>query len=64
MQFVMPYYGLTHYDIKMGKDVARDAHCNITMGNGVVRNIHKNNSHDHLHIVITHLLLLKYGLFI
>ncbi len=25
--------GSTHYDIIMGNDIARDAHCDITMGN-------------------------------
>ncbi len=31
----------THYDITIGNDVARDAHCEITMGNNdVARNIH------------------------
>ncbi len=30
---------MTHYDITMGNDVARDAHCNITMGNDIARDI-------------------------
>ncbi len=32
--------GATHYDIKMGNDIARYAHCDITMANDVTRNIH------------------------
>ncbi len=51
----MPYYGLfscdlhilalllcsmTHYDITMGHDVAKDAYCGTTMGNDVARGIH------------------------
>ncbi len=31
---------MTHYDITMGNDIARDAHFNITIGNGVARDIH------------------------
>ncbi len=31
---------VTHYDITMGNDVARDAHFEITMGNDVARDIH------------------------
>ncbi len=31
---------ITHYDIRMRNDIARDTHCNITMGNDVVREIH------------------------
>ncbi len=30
----------TNYDITMGNDVARDAHCKITMGNDIARDIH------------------------
>ncbi len=30
----------TDYDITMGNDVARDAHCEITMGNDIARDIH------------------------
>ncbi len=33
---------MTHYDITMGSDIAREANCNITMGNDVARNIHYN----------------------
>ncbi len=31
--------GVTHYDITMGDDIARDPHCDITMGNDVTREI-------------------------
>ncbi len=31
---------VTHYDITMDNDVARDVHCKITMGNDVARDIH------------------------
>ncbi len=31
---------MTHCDITMGDDVARDANCNITMGNDTARDIH------------------------
>ncbi len=27
---------MTHYDITMGNDIARDAHCDITMSNEVM----------------------------
>ncbi len=30
----------THYDITMGNDFARDAHCETTIGNDVARDIH------------------------
>ncbi len=30
----------TLYDITMGNDLARDAHCEITMGNNIARDIH------------------------
>ncbi len=30
----------THYDIPMGNDFARDAHCEITMSNDVARDVH------------------------
>ncbi len=30
----------THYDIKIGNDVARDDHCNIIMGHDVVMGIY------------------------
>ncbi len=30
----------THYDITMGNDVARGAHCKITIGNDIARYIH------------------------
>ncbi len=30
----------TYYDITMGNDVARDAHCEITMDNDIARDIH------------------------
>ncbi len=32
--------GTTYYDIPMGNDLARDAHCDITMGNDVTKDIH------------------------
>ncbi len=31
---------MTHYDIKMGNDIARDTHCNTTMCNDIARDIH------------------------
>ncbi len=31
---------MTHYDITMGNDIARDAHCYITMGNDIASDIH------------------------
>ncbi len=31
---------ITHYDITMGNDITRDAHCTITMGNDFARDIH------------------------
>ncbi len=31
---------MTHYDITMDNDVAKNAHCNITMGNDIIRDIH------------------------
>ncbi len=31
---------VNHYDITMGNDFARDAHCRITMGNYVAMDIH------------------------
>ncbi len=27
---------MTHYDIPMGYDIARDVHCDITMGHNIV----------------------------
>ncbi len=35
-------YSMTHYDITMGNDIARDAHYDITMGHDVARDIHHN----------------------
>ncbi len=31
---------VSHYDITMGNDIARNMHCDITMGNDVARDIH------------------------
>ncbi len=31
---------MTHYDITIGNDIARDAHCNIAKGNDIDRDIH------------------------
>ncbi len=36
--------GATHYDITMGSNVARDAHCDITMDNYDTRSIVRNYS--------------------
>ncbi len=36
----LPLSSITHYDITMGNDVARNDHCNITMGNDVARDVH------------------------
>ncbi len=31
---------MTHYDITIGNDVARDVHCEIIMGHGIVMDTH------------------------
>ncbi len=31
---------MTHYDIKIGNNVARDTHCNITVGNDIAKDSH------------------------
>ncbi len=33
-------YSIANYDIKMGADIARYAHCNIAMGNEVASYVH------------------------
>ncbi len=37
---VLRLCSMTHYDITMAHDVARDAHCGTTIGSDVARDIH------------------------
>ncbi len=34
--WTLPFCSMTHYDITIGNDVARDVHCDIIMGHDVV----------------------------
>ncbi len=40
----IPLCSMTHDDITMGNDIARDVHCNITMGNHIAKYIHCDNT--------------------
>ncbi len=42
---------MTHHDITMGNNIARDAHCNITMGNNISRDAHCSDITMHNDIV-------------
>ncbi len=51
---------MTHYDITMGHDVVRNAHCGTTMGNDVARDVHYDVTMDN-DVAITSFVMYYYA---
>ncbi len=45
---------MTHFDITMGNDVARDVHCEIIIGHGIVIGIYDDTT-MHADVATTHI---------
>ncbi len=50
---------MTHYDITIGNDVARDVHCEIIMGHGIVMSTYDVTMHTDVAMTLIYDVLLR-----